>query len=553
MNTTNRAILFLIVGLSVVFFFNFNILYQSDPNFWLLFFVLIIFYFFVNNVKISSVNFDLKRKKLFEFIDNNLVILFVLIIISAVLVRLWNLDLLSPAKDEFAHLIAGKRWLLEGSFNYDRGWEISYMVGFLSKLFKIQSIYVARLVPVFWGSMTIFPIYLLGKEFGKRIGLIAAFLWAFSPFAIGISRYIREYAFYLFLVTFGLWVFYQLRKVVREKKIHIKKKIFIGLILVFLLAYPIVPEVSLTYAGLHLMLLAVLAVYSMRRGLVIFNKYTKNKFLSYLLISLLSLIVVYFLFFSTSLFFKVDIGPWQSFFATGKVFRSFISANWYSYSAFPEIILLFIFLIPLIVSRKDQRINELYGIFFSLLIAYSLFYHLLTDDPFGTRTIYFLYPIFIIIMSISADYLIGLSIRTETKKVLSTVLVIIMIFIFNPLLGPSMVHSEVDGQIDLKQRSPHKKTDFVAEILNNYGYQSGDTVITTHNGIFSYYFNNDFVKDEENWPIIRFKYHSQEIRYDYPANLYLLKEDRLKNGYRDILKIINSKKTGWIVTNYQDE
>ncbi len=549
-----RLLSALIIVLSLVFFFNITIFYQGDSHFWWLLFAIVLLYFYVKNIKISLSSFDLKRNDFLRFINKKSIAILIIIVILAALIRLWGLGLLSPARDEFSHLVAAKRWLDEGFFNYDRGWEISYMVGFLFKIFQNQSVYIARLVPVFWGVLTTIPIYLLGKEFNRRVGLIAAFLWAVSPFAIGISRYTREYIFYLFLTTLGLWLFYYLRSNLKKKRISKNRKLIVGLLLIFLLAYPLIPEVSLTYVGFHLILAAILLFYLTRKLLSYINRLIDNRFLSYLIVVTASLMIVYVLISTTNLFFKIETGPWQSFFSTGEVIRSFISANWYSYSSVPILFILAIFFLPLFVNWDKERIKELYWAFFFVIAVFTFLYHLLTGSPFGSRVIFFLYPIFIVIMSVSLNLIIKFLENYRNKKVFFTSIVALLIFFFfNPLMGPRMVLGEKDGKIDLKQRSPHQNVDIVAKMLNGYGYQPGDTVITTHNGIFSHYFDNKFVEDEENWPLIRFKYHSREIRYDYPINLYLLKENRLNSGYDDIVNIIKSSDTGWLVLNYGEE
>jgi asparagine N-glycosylation enzyme membrane subunit Stt3 len=69
-----------------------------------------------------------------------------------------------------------------------------------------------------WGALTIFPVYLLGKEtFGKRVGLVAAFLLAVMPSHVqrSVLSNADHDAFILFFITF---TFYFLLKAVKAQQ-----------------------------------------------------------------------------------------------------------------------------------------------------------------------------------------------------------------------------------------------------------------------------------------------------------------------------------------------
>jgi mannosyltransferase len=66
--------------------------------------------------------------------------------------------------------------------------------------------FTLRVLPALFGTLTIFTIYLIGKEFrGAYTGLIAAGIFTFSPFLIFYSQEARPYALVLLLCTVLMW------------------------------------------------------------------------------------------------------------------------------------------------------------------------------------------------------------------------------------------------------------------------------------------------------------------------------------------------------------
>ncbi len=79
-------------------------------------------------------------------------------------------------------------------------------------LFRLTP-YQARLFSVIWGTLSIWGIYLLGKEMGEeRWGKLAGGLLAVSPYAIWYSQEARMYSFLLFLVIFSSLYFLKFLK-----------------------------------------------------------------------------------------------------------------------------------------------------------------------------------------------------------------------------------------------------------------------------------------------------------------------------------------------------
>jgi hypothetical protein len=129
-----------------------------------------------------------------------------IILILGFLVRLINLTALEPYTDEYIHLIYAQsinahgspNVYIDGAFNepYLRGYFLTYLVSIIFSVFG-ESLLNARLPGIIISTLTIIPMYFIGKKIAnKHVGLITAALWAFLPWAIMISRNVREYAYF---------------------------------------------------------------------------------------------------------------------------------------------------------------------------------------------------------------------------------------------------------------------------------------------------------------------------------------------------------------------
>ena len=99
------------------------------------------------------------------------------------------------------------------------------MLGFLFAPFMGNNIYNAALLslilfPAIWGSLTVIPVYLLGKEaFSKKAGLLAAFFLAIMPASItrSVATQADWDAFDLFFIVFSFYFFLRALKTVHYK------------------------------------------------------------------------------------------------------------------------------------------------------------------------------------------------------------------------------------------------------------------------------------------------------------------------------------------------
>lgn len=131
--------------------------------------------------------------------------------------RIWNLTILDPYTDEYLHLTAAKRFVETGFLDYSRAQLVTFSAVLAYWIGQPESFYDylfwGRLPGVIFSSLTVIPLYVLASQINRKIGLIAALLWAVSPWAIGVGRAIREYAYYPF---FTLWILILLIWIIRH-------------------------------------------------------------------------------------------------------------------------------------------------------------------------------------------------------------------------------------------------------------------------------------------------------------------------------------------------
>ena len=69
--------------------------------------------------------------------------------------------------------------------------------------------FILRLPAAIAGVLTVFAVYLLGKElFGRRAGLVAALLTSVSPYMVWYSQEARNYSLLMLLTTLQMYFAY---------------------------------------------------------------------------------------------------------------------------------------------------------------------------------------------------------------------------------------------------------------------------------------------------------------------------------------------------------
>jgi hypothetical protein len=144
-----------------------------------------------------------------------------LLIVAAISLRMIHLSILDPYTDENAHIRFAQKLIEGGSIPNSRAPLVSYLVYWFWKIggpeYFAKYVYWSRVPGVIFGSLTGVPIYLIAKRVSQSVAVTACLLWTVCPWAIGVSRYAREYAYYPLFVLFLLWSFLKLADLYKSK------------------------------------------------------------------------------------------------------------------------------------------------------------------------------------------------------------------------------------------------------------------------------------------------------------------------------------------------
>ncbi|WP_048137247.1 flippase activity-associated protein Agl23 [Methanosarcina horonobensis] len=126
--------------------------------------------------------------------DKNYWLYGLLIVLFALILRLFELGERVFHHDESVHSSFTLKLLENGEYSYDPAYHGPFLFHTTAAVFHFLGINdaTARLIPVFFGVTTILVLFLLKKELGKRGVLWSMFLLAFSPSMVYFSRFFRN-------------------------------------------------------------------------------------------------------------------------------------------------------------------------------------------------------------------------------------------------------------------------------------------------------------------------------------------------------------------------
>lgn len=129
-----------------------------------------------------------------ELSEKKYKILGFLIILFALLIRLFDLGERVFHHDESVHASFTLKLLETGQYKYDPAYHGPFLFHSTAVVFHSLGINdtTARLIPVFFGVAAILLLFLLKKELGERGVLWSAFLLSFSPSMVYFSRFFRN-------------------------------------------------------------------------------------------------------------------------------------------------------------------------------------------------------------------------------------------------------------------------------------------------------------------------------------------------------------------------
>ena len=128
------------------------------------------------------------------FLRKSIKLLGFLIVLFALLIRLFDLGERVFHHDESIHASFTLKLLENGQYRYDPAYHGPFLFHSTAVVFHFLGINdtTARLIPVFFGVATIALLFLFKKELGERGVLWSAFLLSFSPSMVYFSRFFRN-------------------------------------------------------------------------------------------------------------------------------------------------------------------------------------------------------------------------------------------------------------------------------------------------------------------------------------------------------------------------
>ncbi|MCK4696959.1 MAG: TIGR03663 family protein, partial [Dehalococcoidia bacterium] len=143
--------------------------------------------------------------------------LYALLIVIALVMRLWELGARAIHYDEVLHLVYSWNFaqgqgyshdpMMHGPFQFDGNALIFFLFG--------DSDFTARLLPVIFGTALVALPFFLRRYLGRWGSLAVATLLAFSPLLLYYSRYARNdiySAFWSLLLVVCMWRYFEERK-----------------------------------------------------------------------------------------------------------------------------------------------------------------------------------------------------------------------------------------------------------------------------------------------------------------------------------------------------
>ena len=108
--------------------------------------------------------------------------------------RIYNLDGFPPYVDEYIHTHDAVTITQAVPYDWGRAFLIVSFPVYLSyQLFGI-SLWASRFPMILINMLALFPLYALGKKINQQVGYICVALYVLSPWIIGASRTVRDYA-----------------------------------------------------------------------------------------------------------------------------------------------------------------------------------------------------------------------------------------------------------------------------------------------------------------------------------------------------------------------
>lgn|GEM_PF-7041836 len=403
-----------------------------------------------------------------------------IVFVVGVSLRFYNLGNLSPAGDEYRHLMAMKHFITEGYYEYTDSHIITHILIYIRKITGSESLWLLRLPFAFFGSATILMFYFIGRKINKLTGLIAAYLFAFLPLAVGMSKYIRGYEFETFTAVLGLLVV--LSRSCRRKPII--WLIALTVVLFLLDRYNHNPQFQANAA----LLILFAGIYTVIEIITRWFKDKKSRFIAVPSFLLLSLLV--------GAFAITKLTPYHTMLKIESryfyIFNSINSEVTWFLPFIPYCVIIFIILCGLLYRQSFYLVISI--LFTTVLMLYFYLYYFDAPRRFQVRYIYLIYPYLIILLSAGSAFifrLIAHYFSNRSRYVIPAISIILFLGIFNPGKAIYFTLTAESGQMDKNTQLGHYDDAALIKYINEKQIDVSK-VLTSVPGTLHYYYNQPF-------------------------------------------------------------
>ncbi len=354
-----------------------------------------------------------------------------LIGLFAFLLRMYNIDRLDSYTDESAHLMGALNYRLGLPVSYDRFPVLSYLIYLVWQLAAPSSyldfLYWSRMPGALVGALTVFPLYALARRVSVPVALTSCILWAISPWAIGVSRYVREYTYFPFFILLTLISFFAVVDIVRKgARDDLKRLVLHASVLALFFIYTLLIDRSSTIkvgaiviAGAALGIFAEAIVKGMSS-----DEARRERALSYGLILTVAGVILVLKNFSISAFgYQLD----DKYLAVFMSSDTFEPTMWWSGYGITKSIMSVIIFVGCAVAAIRKNFSFFH--FFFIFIIMLFFYYLFFDRYFKPRYCYYTLPVFCIVIAAGVWHLIELAAVFRHRFAKAAAFLVVVLFL----------------------------------------------------------------------------------------------------------------------------
>jgi hypothetical protein len=460
----------------------------------------------------------------------------ILIVLVGFALRIHNIIILDPYTDEYFHLVAAKDWVLTGKFDYFRAPIVTYFVRLFFLLGNASSFYGylfwGRIPGIVFGALTIVPLYFISKKISKPIGIIAASLYAISPWAIAVSRNIREYAVYPFFILIACIILIKLIEFIVNYKDENRLNIVVYSILIFLFsfyAYKIDFQSTLKIAFLAFAIIILFFVIMNFKKLIQVIKKSRKALVITLITALLIVITgLLVLHKSNHVFINQLSIRWVDFYFANS---STVMQWWYN----SNFIYISYFFLGLGLIYALIKGNRWYFLLLFVFVSFLIFFIVFFDRYMRPRYIYHAFPFFVVIVASGVYSLISfvkMYFKKYMKVIYLTFLSLFLFFSFDFRNTLYTITSDTHGYVKMTNEY-HDKVQYTIDFLETE-IQDSDVFIST---IFTYALQLAF--DIEKDRIFHYRY-SDDERFDMVVEV-------MKNNSQGLMILDSRRNGGWVL------